>query len=67
MFGIFKKKDVPPPSEQLTDDELDRVHGGAWLNAPDAVPPPDAGASPFGGSDAVAAVVGRSDGGCSVR
>ncbi len=60
MFGFFKKKAAPPPSVQLSDDELDLIHGGRQLNSD--VELGSSNRTPeFDGSAAVVAVVGPAD------
>lgn len=60
MFGIFKKR-APPPSLELSDVELDLIHGGRALTELEPAPAATAFVQEFVGPDGMVAVVGRGD------
>ena len=60
MFGIFKKK-ASAPSLELSDDDLDLIHGGRPPSDMDSAPASTPHVRSFDARDAVVAVVGRTD------
>ncbi|MEY2934425.1 MAG: hypothetical protein RL033_5174 [Pseudomonadota bacterium] len=59
MFGIFKKKALPP-SLKLTDDELELIHGGRPMTETDAAYAAEPQVHRFDARDAAEAVGGGS-------